>query len=572
MSERRPLRRVVRRRPAPGVIAGRVAVCCLSLTVLGISGFAWYTTGQLDGVERSHALDGTGKGAPAHLDSSVNILLIGLDSRKNMDGTDLPKEFVQDELHAGSSEIGGYNTNSLIVLHIPPSGKAQAVSVPRDDWVQTYDADGTAGKMHKIKEAYGYAKEAAEQRLRAEGLTGADLERQSREAGRSATIHTVQRLLDVPIDHFAEVNLIGFYDIAKALEPIPVCLNAAVDDPIVSRVTDSKGNVVKPGGGTGLKLPAGVSQLNAADALSFVRQRHNLTNGDLDRTHRQQAFIASVEHKLKQQGVLGDLGKMQDLLDVVKKDVVVDDRWQILDFAQQAPNLTGGNVEFNTLPIDKFATVGGQEVNQVDPAKLRRIVKQLFGQPVDADPAPVPDGATTAPAPTPASGPAEAPATTAPAPTPASGPAEAPAATAPALTPASGPAADATVDVLNGSSVSGAAGEESKALTALGYRTGKPGTADTRPRTTTVKYGTGAQDAARQLAARYGVAATASTAVAPGHVQVVLGADRAAATPSGDNGDNGAAAATAATAQPGPAATLQMQGPPVKAGGVPCVD
>ncbi|BAJ26041.1 putative lytR family regulatory protein [Kitasatospora setae KM-6054] len=529
------------------MLAGRTLACGLSLAVLGISGFAWYTTKELDGVNRSHALDQARKNAPQHLDSSVNILLIGLDSRKNMDGTDLPKQFVEDELHAGSSEIGGYNTNSLIVLHIPPSGKAQAVSVPRDDWVQTYNADGTEGRMHKVKEAYGYAKEAAEQKLRAKGLGGAELEQQSREAGRSATIQTVQKLLDIPIDHFAEVNLIGFYDIAKALEPIPVCLNKAVDDPIVSRITDSKGNVIRPGGGTGLQLPAGVSQLNAADALSFVRQRHNLTNGDLDRTHRQQAFIASVEYKLKQQGVFGDLGRMQALLDVVKKDVVIDDRWRLLDFVQQAPNLTGGNVEFNTLPIDKFATIGGQEVNQVDPVKLRRIVKQLFGQPVDADPAVPVASPSSSSSPSPGSSSSASPSSG-----PGAGTGEA-------------PVAEATVDVLNGSPVSGAAAEESKALVALGHRAGRIGTADTRPRTTTVKYGAGAQDAGRQIADHYGVTATASSALAPGHVQVVLGADRA--TP-----DAGTGTGTTGEPSPGPSATPQMQGPPVRAGGVPCVD
>ncbi|PJN23067.1 LCP family protein [Kitasatospora sp. CB02891] len=524
MAEQRSARRGGARpsRPAPLVIAGRTVACGVSLAVLAVSGFAWYTVNDLNGVTRSHALDEAKKNAPKHLDKSINLLLIGLDSRKDMDGNDLPKEFVQDELHAGSSEIGGYNTNSLIVLHIPPSGKVQAVSIPRDDWVQTYGADG---KMHKIKEAYGYAKDAAEQKLRAKGVKGADLEHQSREAGRSATIQTVQKLLDIPIDHFAEVNLLGFYDIAKAVQPITVCLNKPVNDPIVSRVTDSKGNVIRPGGGTGLQLPAGESQLDAAQALSFVRQRHNLTNGDLDRTHRQQAFIASVEYKLKQQGVMDDLGKMQSLLDVVKKDVVIDDDWQILDFAQQAPNLTGGNVEFNTLPIDKFANIGGQEVNQVDPGKLRRIVKQLFGQ-AAADPAPAPAATTDAPD---------------------------------AAPPAN--AADTTVDVLNGSPVTGAAADESKALTALGYRAGKATNSDTRPKSTTVKYGAGAKDAAQQIATRYGATATASTAVLAGHVQITLGTEYTA--PGGT---------PTAGADPNPAATLQMQGPPVKAGGVPCVD
>ncbi|OKI93454.1 LCP family protein [Kitasatospora sp. CB01950] len=520
MAEQRTPRRGGARpsRPAPLVIAGRTVACGVSLAVLAVSGFAWYTVNDLNGVTRSHALDEAKKNAPKHLDKSLNILLIGLDSRKDMDGNDLPKEFVQDELHAGSSEIGGYNTNSLIVLHIPPSGKVQAVSIPRDDWVQTYGADG---KMHKVKEAYGFAKDAAEQKLRAKGVKGADLEHQSREAGRSATIQTVQKLLDIPIDHFAEVNLLGFYDIAKALQPITVCLNKPVNDPIVSRVTDSKGNVIKPGGGTGLQLPAGESQLNAAQALSFVRQRHNLTNGDLDRTHRQQAFIASVEYKLKQQGVLDDLGKLQSLLDVVKKDVVIDDDWQILDFAQQAPNLTGGNVEFNTLPIDKFANIGGQEVNQVDPVKLRRIVKQLFGQAAPAAPAPA--AGTDAPD---------------------------------AAPPAN--AADTTVDVLNGSPVTGAAGDESKALVALGYKAGKATNSDTRPKATTVKYGAGAKDAAEQIATRYGATATAASTVPAGHVQITLGTEYTApGAPATD---------------PSPSASLQMQGPPVKAGGVPCVD
>ncbi|MFE5585257.1 hypothetical protein, partial [Kitasatospora sp. NPDC056531] len=31
----------------------------------------------------------------------------------------------------------------------------------------------------------------------------------------------------------------------------------------------------------------------------------------------------------------------------VQKDLVIDNQWNVLDFAQQAPALTGGNVEFN---------------------------------------------------------------------------------------------------------------------------------------------------------------------------------------------------------------------------------
>ncbi|MGA5820120.1 LCP family protein [Kitasatospora sp. NPDC094028] len=532
MAERSgPRGRAPRRGSTPLTLAGRTLACTVSIAVLGASGFTWYEYRSLDdGMVKSGALDEAKRHAPPHLDKSVNLLLIGLDSRKDMDGNDLPKQFVEDELHAGSSEIGGYNTNAMIVLHIPANGgKVSALSIPRDDYVQTVGADG---KMHKIKEAYGIAKEAAEAKLSGKGLSKAALERQSREAGRSATIQTVQSFLDVPIDHFAEVNLMGFYDIAKAVEPIQVCLNHPVDDPIVSRTATHEG------GGTGLKLPAGISSLDAAQALSFVRQRHHLTNGDLDRTHRQQAFISSVEYKLKQQGILNDFGQMQKLFDVVKKDVVIDNEWNILDFAQQAPNLTGGNVEFNTLPITGFKTVGGQEVNTVNPDLIKKIVRQIFNhEPAPAAPAGPADPGTETPSPTPTASP----------------------------TPSAAP--KAVVDV-NAAAGAGAAVTESKALAELGYQAGRIGDAPARTRATTVSYGSGARADAQQLAARYGVTATPASGVPAGRIVVTLAATRTpSATPSAPAG--GAAPADPST---DPAAGLPMQGPAVKAGGIPCVD
>ncbi|GAA1979978.1 LCP family protein [Kitasatospora viridis] len=377
-------------------VAGRAVVLGAGLAVLAASGFTYYTYASLSaGLTTSKALAGVQRSAPPHLDNSVNLLLIGLDSRKDMNGNDLPPQFVQDELHAGdSSEVGGYNTNTLIVLHMPADdGKVTALSIPRDDYVQTYGADGG---MHKIKEAYGIAKAAAEPKLAAQGLKGAQLEQQSRDAGRAATLATVQNFLGIPIDHFAEINLLGFYDIAQAVGPVTVCLNHATSDP------------AEDGQGSGFSGQAGLNTLNASQALAFVRQRHNLPGGDLDRTHRQQAFIASVENKLKDEGLFNDLGRMQSLLDVVKKDVVIDDKLDILDFAQQATDLTGGNVEFNTLPITGFATIGGEDVNTVDPALIAREVQQLFGH----DPGPAPTASGT-PGPTPP--PTPAPATTSPA-------------------------------------------------------------------------------------------------------------------------------------------------------------
>ncbi len=503
--------------PSALTVLCRIVMGCASALVLVASGMAWaayhYLTG---GLNTSDALDAVRGRAPAHLDNSVNLLLIGLDSRKDMDGNDLPKQFVEDELHAGSSDIGGYNTNTLILMHIPANGgKVTAFSVPRDDYVEVLGGDGTPGGMHKMKEAYGLAKAAAERRLAAQGIGGADLEHQSREVGREATLATVQQFLGVPIDHFAEVNLLGFYDIAKVLQPVQVCLKHPVHDRY-----------------SGADFPAGNQDLNPRQALAFVRQRHGLTGGDLDRTHRQQAFLSSVTHKLKAQGIFGDLGKMQGLLDVVKKDLVIDSSWNVMDFAQQAPNLTGGNVEFHTLPIAGFAERGGESVNLVDPREIRSIVGRMIGPDAPADAA--------------------------------------------HRSPRHGP--PAVVDVRNGSGVDGAATAESKALTALGYVAGVVSNAPAHTRTTVV-YGSGVQEAARQIAAEVGAAApVAGVTVPAGRVVVTLGAGftpPGADTSESDDKPPYEPQTTDRSAAQGasdPVPASVFQGQTVRMGGIPCVD
>ncbi|MFJ4191347.1 LCP family protein [Kitasatospora sp. NPDC089509] len=520
---------------SPLLIAGRVAACTVGFAVFAASGVVWYEyTSLTDGMTTSKALDETKKDAPKHLDNSINLLLIGLDSRKAMDGSDLDPSIVENELHAGhDSEIGGYNTNSLILLHIPAGGgKVQAVSIPRDDYVMTYKGDGTKLGMAKIKEAYGNAKDQFNGSPKGKGLKGADLEKAGRDAGRAAAIRTVQTFLDQPVDHVAEVNLKGFYDIADVLKPIEVCLTHPVDDPIISRTATHEG------GGTGLKLPAGHSKLDAAQALSFVRQRHNLDDGhgnsdDFARTHRQQAFISYVVHNLKEKGVVGDLGKMQQLMGVVQQDLVIDNQWNVLDFAQQAPNLTGGNVEFRTLPVDDLSKINGQAVNVVSAPKVQKIVKQLFGY-ADAAAAPAPTATDTAsPTATPAQTPTQA-------------------------------AAPATVDVFNASSAAGvSSSNEAKVLAGLGFKEGKAGPAATKQKNTTVTYGKGAKDAADQIATRYGVTATESASAAAGHVVVTLGSSF-----------TGVASDRPSSAPTDPGTNVAQQGPMVDAqsdGGIPCV-
>ncbi|HEX4788642.1 MAG TPA: LCP family protein [Actinospica sp.] len=350
-------------------LGGRVLSGSLALIVLAAAGTGYYMDRTLlRTLTTSNALSGLGGKAEA----DQNILLMGLDSRKDMNGNDLPAAIL-DKLHAGaSSDIGGYNTNTLILLHVPANGsRATALSIPRDDYVDLPEGLGE----HKIKEAYGRAKALAEQAAQSAGTAdAAALEHLGREAGRRAAIEAVQDLLGVQVDHFAEINLAGFYDLADALGGVTVCLREPAHDDY-----------------SGADFPAGVQTLDGAQALAFVRQRHQLPGGDLDRTHRQQAFLASAAAKLNSAGVFADLGRLGALLGVAHRDVVVDSGFDPLSFIRQAGALTSGDVSFYTLPIEGFATEDGESVNLIDPAQVRAVARELLaGKSADG----TPDGGT----------------------------------------------------------------------------------------------------------------------------------------------------------------------------------
>jgi len=330
-----------------------IATISVAITLLSLSFYALDRTAG-SAIPRSNVLNGSAKSA--HGD--VNILLLGLDSRRANDGSDLPRKLL-DIMHVGSSSsVGGYNTNTMILIHIPADGShAVAISIPRDDYVAV---DGYG--MQKIKEAYGLAKYDAELKLIKQGVQNPLREQQSRDVGRALTIKTISTLLNVPIDHFAEVNLVGFYDLANAVGGVQVCLNHAVNDSKYS----------------GAVFPAGLQTITGAQALEFVRQRHGLPNGDLDRTHRQQAFITGVITKFRSQGIFGDISKLQNLLNVAQKDVLIDSGWDVLGFLPQAKALTGGHITFHTLPITGYAMQNGQDVNMIDIPTVQKYVHDLF--------------------------------------------------------------------------------------------------------------------------------------------------------------------------------------------------
>ncbi|MCX2747064.1 LCP family protein [Arthrobacter sp. MI7-26] len=340
-------------------------------------------------LHRSDALNG--QDVPK-LSKDTNILVMGLDTRVDEKGQPLPPE-MYDALHAGDQSIGGYNSNVLMLIHIPADGsKATGISIPRDDYVQVSGIPGNGPFNAKIKEAYGYGFDAAKSSLINAGKPDDDTTYQAaRDAGRKAEIATVTQFLGgVHVDHFIEVTMAAFYQTAQAIAPITVCVNRATQDTF-----------------SGADFKAGMQQIDAKQAMAFVRQRRDTTDpnyqfSDLDRERRQQAFITSVSRQLKQAGTFTDIGKMQGVLNAVSKNIVVDSELNLIELVQQATSLTGGNIAFTTLPITGFGTSpDGASINTVDINEVQATVKEIL---TPAPPAtqPAPGTSTTAPEPAPA--------------------------------------------------------------------------------------------------------------------------------------------------------------------------
>ncbi len=352
----------------------RSCVALLSFTVLAVAGYADLMLDTLrESVTTTPALDRM-PDAPSDTDGAVDILLVGTDSRTDAQGNPLPPETLR-KLRTGH-EVG-VRTDTIIILRLPRDGDPpRAVSIPRDSWIEV----ATGGKA-KITAAFNLAKQAEIQRLREEGIEDqAFLERQSDEAGREALVRTVQNFVDVRIDHYAEVSLLGFYLLTEAIGGVEVCLKNAVRDPK-----------------SGANFPAGHQTVSGSDALAFVRQR-NLPRGDLDRIVRQQVFLGSALNKVLSAGTLTNPAKLSQLLAAVRRSVVLDEDLDILDFAQRMRGLAAGEVEFVTIPVVTIngRSPDGQSIVEVDVEQVREFVHGL----VDGSPESVSDESTAPSQPT----------------------------------------------------------------------------------------------------------------------------------------------------------------------------
>lgn len=398
--------------------------------------------------------------------SAQNILLIGNDSRPaNMTA----KQFAE---LSTTDDGGSSNTDTMILLHIPANGSsATLVSFPRDAYVSIPGY----GK-NKLNAAYVL------------GSTNAPGTAQQKDAaGVKLLIKTIENISGLTINHYVKVSLLSFYNIANTLGPVTVCLKNPVDDPY-----------------SGAHFPAGVQQLNATQALQFVRQRHGLPNGDLDREIRQQYFLSVEAQQVLSAGTLLNPVKLNNVVSTIGKSLETDDKLNFIALATQLKGLKSGGIHSATIPLmsDPYGTVPGiGDVVELDYAAIPAFIDQITGKPTAAQQV----------------------------------------AKATAASPSS-----VTVDVLNGAGTSGGSGTALATYKSLGFKTGQPTDAPATQPTTTLYFPAGDESQAKAVL-KYLPGATVVQSSQYKNVTVILGTDgqMPSASPATSSGSASSSAATA---------------------------
>jgi LCP family protein required for cell wall assembly len=232
---------------------------------------------------------------------------------------------------------GAAHTDSVVLARVGADGAVSAASLPRDSVV---DIPGVG--EGKLNSAYAQAHAAAQ----AEG-------RDATAAGVDALKRTVEALTGVAVDHYAAVEMSAFSALSEAVGGVPVCLKHRVEDEL-----------------SGVDLPAGPQTLVGDQALAFLRQRHGLPHGDLDRIARQQAFLHSLAAKV----VAADPATLPELARVAATHLRVDPGWNLAEFAA---GLTPG-VRTAIIPLgEPVETEQGQGLS-VDPAAVRAFLAGFF--------------------------------------------------------------------------------------------------------------------------------------------------------------------------------------------------
>ncbi|WP_241249474.1 LCP family protein [Rhodococcus sp. X156] len=281
-----------RRRPRWG---RRIGVVALVLVLLFV-GFFFYLDSSLKRTEALEDYPGRVADTPG-----TNWLLVGSDSRVGL----TPDQ--EQALNTGSeSDAGGSRTDTIMLLHIPEgSDSPTLVSIPRDSEL-TIPGHG----RDKVNAAFA--------------IGGAPLLAQ-----------TVEVATKVRIDHYAEIGFGGFANLVDAVGGVNMCIDPpGMNDPF-----------------SGARFEPGCQDLTGAQALAYVRNRHDYPDADVTRVAHQREFLSALMGKASSVGTLLNPFRVFPLVTNGVSSFTVDDGDHLWHLAAMGWAMRGGMVT-TTVPFD----------------------------------------------------------------------------------------------------------------------------------------------------------------------------------------------------------------------------
>ncbi|GAB3880261.1 LCP family protein [Terrabacter terrigena] len=302
-----------------------VALVLLVVPVLAVGGYlAWLNHIVTNNVKQElllpDAADGSGA-LPTDKNGDVVAQPVGNGTNYLIIGND-----------AGPDRVGA-RSDVMVLVHVPDDhSEVTLIHFPRDLYVSIPGR----GK-NKLNAAYAFG-------------------------GSPLLVTTMQNLLGIRIDHVAMLGFEGFKSMTDAVGGVDV-------------------NVAEASEGDGKVFPKGVMHMDGETALVFVRQRHQLSEGDISRGQRQLAFIKALMLKTLSKDVITNPIRLKDFTEAATSNLTVDQKLDVGTMRSEAfamRGLRGSDIRFITAPFTGFGTSPqGASIDIVDEAKMDELGKAI---------------------------------------------------------------------------------------------------------------------------------------------------------------------------------------------------
>lgn len=227
----------------------------------------------------------------------------------------------------GRTEQGRSDTMMVATVN-PSTNESLLVSLPRDTYAEIVGHN----TEDKINHAYAFG-------------------------GAAMSMDTVEKLLDIPINHYITINMEGIEALVDAVGGIEV------NNPFEFTYE-------------GTTFPKGSQSLDGEMALKYSRMRYDDPNGDYGRQERQRQIITGVSKKVLS---TNGLTNYQSILTTMGENVKTD-----LSFTDMRTLMGDYRAAFGNIKSDQMKGEGfmqdGVSYQRVDATELKRVQDELKAQ------------------------------------------------------------------------------------------------------------------------------------------------------------------------------------------------